>query len=125
MATRLKTSKKTEDIFLRIGQNLGLQPFALSKIAIALSLENNKPLSKEDFSFDSNGIELNRQTITGEYDSLFCSLIAFNEKKELTDDEIFPTFFKAHIDRGAILLEREYRYDKKFYTHLSNLKRGI
>ena len=125
MATRLKTSKRTETIFEHIGQNLGLQPFALSKIAISLSLQFDKPLSENDLETDSNGIELNRQTITGEFDSLFTSLIAFNEQNELTDDQIFPSLFKAHIDRGAILLEREYRYDKKFYSHLSNLQRGI
>ena len=125
MATRLKTSKRTEEIFLHIGQNLGLQPFALSKIAIALSLKENKKITPEDLNTDSNGIELNRQTIVGEYDSLFTSMIAFNEKTELRDDQIFPNLFKAHIDRGAILLEREYRYDKKFYTHLSNLQKGL
>lgn len=125
MATRLKTSKKTEEIFAHIGQSLGLQPFALSKIAISLSLKYEKPFTEEELKTDSNGLELNRQTIVGEYDSLFTSLIAFKEKKELTDEQIFPMLYKAHIDRGAILLEREYRYNKKFYSHLSNLQRGI
>ena len=48
-------------IFEELGTSQGLQPFALSKIAIALSIRFGS-LSDEDFSADTEGLELNRQT---------------------------------------------------------------
>ena len=44
MGFRLKTSKKTKDIFEEIGSSSNLKPFALSKIAIALSLKDSKSI---------------------------------------------------------------------------------
>ena len=41
MGFRLKTSKKTKEIFEEIGSSTNLKPFALCKIAIALSLKDS------------------------------------------------------------------------------------
>lgn len=125
MIYTLKTSALTETIFKTIGASTGLQPFALSKLAIALSIHSGRPLTDEDFRGDNNGLELNRQTITGNYDLLLTSLIANFENMQLKANDLFPRYFKAHIDRGAILLEREYKYDRNFYQHLCNLEKGI
>lgn len=70
-------------------------------------------------------MELNRQTIFGDHDLLFKELIVNTEKKALTEDEYFPNMVKAHIDRGARLLENEKRYSKDFYNHLCNLDNDI
>ena len=69
MIFKLRTSKQTMEIFSELGNSIHLQPFALAKIAIALSVRDETALSKNDFNTDNEGIELNRQTITGEYDS--------------------------------------------------------
>ena len=44
MTNKLHTSLQTQEIFFSLGQSLGLQPYILSKLAIALSiiLEQNK-----------------------------------------------------------------------------------
>lgn len=113
-------------VFEEIGGVIHLQPFALSKIAIALSIRDQNELNESDFATDNDGLELNRQTITGEYDELFKALIISKTKVALSDEEYFPKYLKAHIDRGAKLLSAEYKYSgSKFYQHLANLDQGI
>ena len=126
MAFKLKTSLETKKIFETINKATGLQPFALVKISMALSLREHTKLSKDDFETTNDGLELNRQTITGEYDKVFSSLIVLNENESLSDSILFPRYFKAHIDRGARLLLNEFKYSKgNFYTHLCELDKGI
>ena len=125
MIFKLKTSKKTIKIFEMIGQKTNLQPFSLSKIAIALSVASDNPLSENDFNTNNEGLELNRQTITGDHDTLFKSLIIADLKQPITDEEYFPKYLKAHIDRGAILLESEFKYSRNLIDHLCKLDESI
>ena len=124
MTNKLHTSKQTQQIFVALGQSLGLQPFILSKIAIALSVRKGK-LEISDFSTDNEGLELSRQTIFGDHDLIFKSLVINCQNKPTTDEEFFPDMVKAHLDRGAKLLENEKRYSKDFYNHLCNLDANI
>lgn len=126
MIFKLKTSQETQKIFEEIGTVVHLQPFALCKLALALSLRNDEKLSDENFKSDSDGLELNRQTITGEYDDLFRALIVSHTKNKLNDEEYFPKYMKAHIDRGAKYLYSEYKYSNgNFYKHLTELDKGL
>lgn len=111
-------------IFEELGTSQGLQPFALSKIAIALSMRFGS-LSDEDFSADTEGLELNRQTIFGEYEGLFKALLAMEKKIPLSDEDFFPTLVKAHLDRGAKLLKNESRYGMHFYSNLLTIEENI
>lgn len=124
MIYKLRTSKETMKIFEELGTSQGLQPFALSKIAIALSIRFG-PLSDKDFSADTDGLELNRQTIFGEYESLFKALLAMEKKAFLSDEDFFPTLVKAHLDRGAKLLKNESRYGMHFYSNLLTIEKNI
>ena len=125
MIFKLKTSKKTMEIFELVGQSTNLQPFSLSKIAIALSVASDKPLVEDDFKTNNEGLELNRQTITGDHDTLFKSLIIADLKKPITDEEYFPRYLKAHLDRGAVMLESEFKYSRNFLDHLCKLDESI
>ena len=122
MGFRLKTSKKTKDIFEEIGASSNLKPFALCKIAIGLSLQNDEDI--ELFKSDTNGVELQRATVTGDLDALYKCLMESYEGKHLTDDEYFPTHTKKHIDRGAVLLKSSYEYSggnlAKFLNKVTN-----
>ena len=124
MTNKLHTSKLTQEIFTSVGQSLGLQPYILSKIAIALSIKNGK-LKQFDMETDNEGLELSRQTIFGDHDLIFKALIINCQNKAVCDDEFFPDMVKAHLDRGAKLLENEKRYSKDFYNHLCNLDANI
>lgn len=108
MIFRLKTSESTQKIFSDLEQKLNLKPYTLVKHAIAWSL--TQEASVENFKSDSNGLDLNRQTITGEYDAYFKTLIEQHEGRYLTDEEYFPYYIKAHIDRGAPILADMYRH---------------
>lgn len=124
MTNKLHTSKDTQLIFTALGKSLGLQPYILSKLAIALSVRSGK-LSLEDFNSDNEGLELSRQTIFGDHDLIFKSLIINCESKTVTEDEYFPSIVKAHLDRGAKLLENEKKYSKDFYNHMCHLDANI
>ncbi len=114
------------EIFSELGNSIHLQPFALAKISIALSIREEAALEENDFKTDNEGLELNRQTITGEYDDLFKALIIGKEGIPLQDEAYFPLYLKAHLDRGAKLLMAEYRYSKgKIYKQLLNLDKSI
>ena len=106
MAFKLKTSKKTEEILDRIEKSENMPWYTLVKLAMALSIRI-KPLEASDFTSNSLGRELNRQTITGDADALYKCLMELQENRHLTDEEFFPKFVKAHIDRGTILLDQE------------------
>ena len=124
MTNKLHTSLKTQEIFGSLGQSLGLQPFILSKLAIALSIRKGA-LAPSDFETDNNGLELSRQVIFGDHDLLFRSLIVQNEGRALREEDYFPDLVKAHLDRGAKLLEDEKRYTKDFYNHMCRLDENL
>ena len=125
MAFKLKTSKKASEIFDRIESSENLPCYTLVKLAMALSLKSNVPLSESDFQTNTLGRELNRQTITGDAEVLYKCLMELHAGKHLTDDEFFPMYVKAHIDRGAILLDQEQRYGGDFLVHLTELEKGL
>ena len=125
MAFKLKTSKKASEIFDRIESSENLPCYTLVKLAIALSLRSKEPLKESDFHTNALGRELNRQTITGDADALYKCLIELHTGKHLTDEEFFPAYVKAHIDRGAILLDQEQRYGGDFLIHLTELDKGL
>jgi DNA sulfur modification protein DndE len=122
MGFRLKTSKKTKQIFDEIGASSNLKPFTLCKIAIALSLQKDENIT--DYISDTNGLELQRTTVTGDQDALYKCLMESKAGKHLTEDEYFPDYTKKHIDRGTELLLSNYKYSggnlEKFLNQLIN-----
>lgn len=125
MAFKLKTSQKASEIFDRIEGSENLPCYTLVKLAIALSLRSKVPLKDSDFHTNTQGRELNRQTITGDADAVYKCLMELHSHKHLTDEEFFPTYVKAHIDRGAILLDQEQRYSSDLLTHLADIDKGL
>lgn len=114
MIFKIKTSKKTMNLFEELTASTSYAPFILAKLAISMSLKSKKPLNESDFNTDSLGLELNRQTITGEWDDLFKVLIKMFEEKNLDDDNYFQKYLKAHLDRGTQILYSEYKYKGDF-----------
>lgn len=125
MAFKLRTSKRASKIFDQIESSENLPCYTLVKLAIALSLRSKDPLEESDFRTNTLGRELNRQTITGDKDAVYKCLMELYAGKHLTDEEFFPIYVKAHIDRGAIFLDQEHRYSSDFLTHLSEIEKGL
>ena len=116
MIFRLKTSKQTQEIFDELEKRTNYKPYTLVKHAMAWSI--NEKSSVRDFNSDSDGLDLNRQTITGDYDIYFKVLIEQVEGRHLDDEEYFPKYVKAHIDRGSkILLD--------MYNHAGNIDKYV
>ena len=126
MSYKLKTSEETATIFKNIQSSQHLDPFILSKLAISMSIRSEQDFEELDFASDNKGLELNRQQVTGEYDLIYKQLITVKHGHPLTDEEFFPKLVKAHLDRGAKYLLREFRYNsKKFMLNLAELDKGI
>lgn len=125
MAFKLKTSKKSEEIFSRIEASENLPFYVTVKLAMAMSMRSEQPLIEKDFHTNTLGRELNRQTITGDADALYKCLMELYANRHLSDEEFFPDYVKAHIDRGALMLDREQKYGEDFLVHLTELEKGI
>lgn len=125
MVFKIRTSKKTMLLFEEISASTNYAPFILSKLAISLSIKSGTPLSDDDFKTDNFGLELNRQTITGEWDELYKGLIEMFEGHHISDDDYFQKYLKAHLDRGARMLHSEFRYNNDFILSLLSEKQGI
>ena len=93
MIFRLKTSKKTQEIFQELERRTNYKPYTLVKHAIAWSLKEHTTVS--NFLSDSDGLDLNRQTITGDNEVFFKMLIEQVEGRNLSDEEFFPKYVKA------------------------------
>lgn len=125
MVFKIRTSRRTMMIFEEISSSTNYAPFILSKLAISMSIKSGAPLLSSDYSTDSFGLELNRQTITGEWDGLYKSLIEMYEGHHINDDEYFQRYLKAHLDRGARLIYSEFRYGGDFISNLLKKERGM
>ena len=108
MIFRLKTSKKTQEIFQELEARTNYKPYTLVKHAIAWSIKENRSVA--DYVSDSDGLDLNRQTITGDNETYFKVLIEQVEGRHLSEEEYFPKYVKAHIDRGSKLLLDMYNH---------------
>lgn len=119
MNFRLKMSKTTTEILKNLQSSTGLTPNVLARLSVGLSLrDSNIPEMKPK---DTAGQEINRNTLTGEYDYIYRALITQHTGREVKDEEYFPELFQAHLERGASLLNREYRKAgnrERFFTQL-------
>lgn len=125
MVFKIKTSKKTMQLFEEMTASTNYAPFILSKLSISLSIKSGVALEDSDFKTDTYGLELNRQTITSEWDQLYKCLIEIEENRYIEDDEYFQKYIKAHLDRGAKMLHSEFKYNKDFLMSLLDDKKGI
>ena len=87
------------EYFEEIGASTGYAPFVLSKMSISMSLKSGKPLKEQDFHSDTYGLELNRQTITGEWDDLYKALIEMFEKQHINNTFFFLFILQIHFFR--------------------------
>jgi len=118
MNFRLKTSKETGERLVSLQSTTGLTWNILSRIALALSL---KDPSMPDLVENKSGVDINRNAMTGENDYIYKALIRQHAKRNVSDEEYFPDLFNAHLERGIVLLENEYKHARNYDKLLLNL----
>lgn len=119
MNFRLKTTSKTATLLKELQSSTGLTPNILSRLAISFSLLI--PEQPDSVNSESNGLEFNRNTLTGEFDFVYKALIRQHANREISEEEYFPNLFNAHLDRGVKLLNTEYKHAGNFNKLVNNL----
>ncbi|GEN52414.1 DUF1832 domain-containing protein [Halobacillus litoralis] len=119
MNFRLKTNTQTAETLKVLQNSTGLTPNILSRIGISLSVQ--QPDQPELVDSDKNGLEFNRNTLTGDHDYFYKSLIRQHAKQEISEESYFPGLFNAHLTRGVKILNEEYKHSGNFSKLLMNL----
>jgi DNA sulfur modification protein DndE len=88
----------------------GLTPNILCRIGFTLSINDRTIPDLADYHPDSDR-EIDRHTLTGPWDSLFVALIKERCKQDSLSltDEALADQFRAHINRGVLLLYKRVR----------------
>lgn len=119
MNFQLKTSNYVAERLKQLHSSTNLTPNILARLALALSLRQEGV--PEIPQSEANGRDFNRNTLTGEHDYLYRTLIAQHANREISDEEFFPGLFNAHLERGVRLLSGEYQHAGNFDKFIINL----
>lgn len=83
----------------------GLTPNILARIGFCLSLEN--PTLPDPAEYEGSGhISIKRHVLTGPYDALFVAMLKERCDQDQLCDEQMISQFKAHMNRGVLLLHK-------------------
>jgi len=103
---KTKRIRFSYDATIRLRQlkgRTGLTPNILCRLGFLLSLKDQTIPNSDDFLDD--GMEINRYTLTGDYDQLLCSFLRQRCYKDgLNDDENLARQLRAHMNRGVFIL---------------------
>jgi len=107
---RLRISEEVAHRLSILKARTGLTPNILCRIGFCLSLNDPTSPDPKDYSDDTEK-EINRHTLTGQWDPLFVALIKerCHRDGEPLDDEDLADHFRAHVNRGVLLLYKRTR----------------
>jgi len=83
----------------------GLTPNILARIGFCMSLNDPTPPNPTDYLPESDR-EIDRHTLTGAWDSLFVVLLKERCQQDGFSEEEWFVQFKAHMNRGVLLLDK-------------------
>jgi DNA sulfur modification protein DndE len=107
---RLRVCQEVSKRLSHLKARTGLTPNILCRIGFCLSLDDPSIPNPADYPPDSDR-EIDRHTLTGQWDRFFVALIKVRcEHDELpTDDDAVGLHFRAHVNRGVLLLYKRIR----------------
>ncbi len=108
LAKKIQLDEGSTQILKTMKFRTGLTHQYLCRLAFCLSL--GEPGHPDPTSYNERGVEFNRYTLTGEWDRLFVAYLRewlALEQPEASEDE--AAWFRAHINRGLMLLQRRVR----------------
>ncbi len=85
-----------------------LTPNILARIGFCMSLNDPLPPNSDDYLPDSER-EIDRHTLTGPWDALFVALIKERCRQDGFGEDMYLPQFKAHMNRGVLLLDKRLR----------------
>jgi DNA sulfur modification protein DndE len=102
--TKLRLSKDASNRLRFLAVKSGLTPNLLCRIGFCLSLGDPTVPNLEEYLDEDR--EFNRYTLLGEYDPLFVALLMERCRLDGLESEALPDHFRAHMNRGVILLQQ-------------------
>ena len=107
---RLRISEEVSNRLSILKGRTGLTPNILCRIGFCLSLNDPTVPNPDDYPTDTEK-EIDRHTLTGQWDRLFVALIkerCHQDGLPLIDEELAAQF-RAHVNRGVLLLYKQVR----------------
>ena len=117
---RIHTSEDSRNKLSILKSRTGLLPNILCRIGLMLSLaEPNQPEVDRD---TTDGSELHRDTLMGEWDPLIVALLEewCITNGISTDNDTLVKYFQAHLNRGVRLLHARVKGVEDLVSLLSN-----
>jgi DNA sulfur modification protein DndE len=108
LGKKIQLDEASTQILKTMKSRTGLTHQYLCRLSFCLSL--SEPGHPDPDSYDEQGIEFNRYTLTGEWDRLFVAYLRewlAHEEPDGARNE--SAWFRAHINRGLTLLQRRVR----------------
>ena len=107
---RLKICCEVSQNLIHLKARTGLTPNILCRIGFCLSLNDKTPVNPDDYPSDIDK-EIDRHTLTGQWDDLFVALIKERCRADNLplDEQMLANQFRAHVNRGVILLYKRVR----------------
>ena len=102
--TKLRLTKDASNRLRFLAGKTGLTPNLLCRIGFCLSLSEPTVPNPDEYTDEDR--EFNRYTLLGEYDPLFIALLRQRSKDDGLNQEQLPVYFRAHMNRGALLLQQ-------------------
>ena len=107
---KVRVSVKADNYLRQMKARTGLTANLLSRIGFCLSLQD--PTIPDPNAYDDESIrEFNRYTLTGQWDILFVALLrqrCYQDGLRIPED--LDEQFRAHLNRGIILLFQRMKY---------------
>ncbi len=106
--TKLRVTKEASSRLRFLAGKTGLTPNLLCRIGFCLSLAEAPVPNPQDFPEEER--EFNRYTLLGEFDPLFVALLRQRCYQDgIQDPALLPQYFRAHMNRGIMLLQQRTR----------------
>ena len=105
---RLRVSAEASQRLGILKGRTGLTPNILCRIGFCLSLNDPTVPDPADYLPDGER-EIDRHTLTGPWDGLFVALLRERCHRDGLGEEHLAVQFKAHVDRGVLLLYKRVR----------------
>jgi DNA sulfur modification protein DndE len=105
--TKLRLTKDASNRLRFVAGKTGLTPNILCRIGFCLSIAEPTVPRLDEYADEDR--EFNRYTLLGEFDSLFVALLKQRSKDDGADSEQLAEYFRAHMNRGVVLLQQRVR----------------